>query len=234
MKHIVESALEQKNKEKKITLLNTYILFDDNIPKIFERNRIKGAMCNLISNVRLHDKIDILFIITDKDIDKKTLELIKNNKSIKVIFSSKQLENLNSISNTYIKNEIDFEEIHWFLKGIIESYTTPSLVGIDVLDFKALLKENDCMELYHYIENSTNGNYDFVNTKKIIKKHIEGKNCYIFVCGGNDMSLDIIARLGEIITSNLNDNATVIWGARMEDELKDKLDIGVYIGSKGD
>ena len=37
------------------------------------------------------------------------------------------------------------------------------------------------------------------------------------------MTLDEINKVGEIVTENLDTDANVIWGARVDDELKGKL-----------
>jgi cell division protein FtsZ len=47
----------------------------------------------------------------------------------------------------------------------------------------------------------------------------------IQVIGGNDMKLDEINRIGEIVQSQLDPNAQVIWGARILPEYEGKIQV---------
>lgn len=37
------------------------------------------------------------------------------------------------------------------------------------------------------------------------------------------MTLDEVERIGELVTTNLDDSANVIWGARVSDDMKGKI-----------
>ena len=41
--------------------------------------------------------------------------------------------------------------------------------------------------------------------------------------GGSDMTLDEINKIGELVTAELDEDANVIWGARVQDDMKGKL-----------
>ena len=45
----------------------------------------------------------------------------------------------------------------------------------------------------------------------------------IQVIGGPDMTLDEISGIGELVTETLDEDANVIWGARVQDDMKGKL-----------
>ena len=51
----------------------------------------------------------------------------------------------------------------------------------------------------------------------------------IHVQGGADLTLDEVSRAGEMITEALDDDANVIWGARVSEDLKGKLRIMAII-----
>ncbi|MEK6849425.1 MAG: cell division protein FtsZ, partial [Nanoarchaeota archaeon] len=45
----------------------------------------------------------------------------------------------------------------------------------------------------------------------------------IHIVGGPDMTLDEINQAGELITETLDEDANVIWGARVQDDMKGKI-----------
>ena len=45
----------------------------------------------------------------------------------------------------------------------------------------------------------------------------------IHVWGGPDLTLEEISRVGELITQTMDEDANVIWGARVSDDMKGKL-----------
>ena len=47
----------------------------------------------------------------------------------------------------------------------------------------------------------------------------------IHVCGGPDLTLDEINRIGELVTESLDEDANVIWGARVTEDMKGKLTV---------
>jgi len=51
----------------------------------------------------------------------------------------------------------------------------------------------------------------------------------IQVCGGPDMTLEEINRVGELVTEGISEEANVIWGARVSEEFKGKLTVMTII-----
>jgi cell division protein FtsZ len=51
----------------------------------------------------------------------------------------------------------------------------------------------------------------------------------IHVAGGPDMTLDEINRIGEIVTENMDPDSNVIWGARVDEEMKGKVTVMTII-----
>jgi len=51
----------------------------------------------------------------------------------------------------------------------------------------------------------------------------------IHVVGGPDMTLDDINRVGELVTESLDDDANVIWGARVVDDMKGRITVMTII-----
>src|SRR3989344_3398296 len=51
----------------------------------------------------------------------------------------------------------------------------------------------------------------------------------IHVTGGPDMTLDEVAQIGELVTESLDEDANVIWGARIADDHKGKISVMTII-----
>jgi len=47
----------------------------------------------------------------------------------------------------------------------------------------------------------------------------------IHIAGGPDMTLDEVTRVGELVTESMDQDANVIWGARISEEMKGKLTV---------
>ncbi|PIN72964.1 hypothetical protein COV22_01800 [Candidatus Woesearchaeota archaeon CG10_big_fil_rev_8_21_14_0_10_47_5] len=47
----------------------------------------------------------------------------------------------------------------------------------------------------------------------------------IHVSGGPDMTLDEINRIGELVTEAMDDDANVIWGARVSESMKGRITV---------
>jgi len=51
----------------------------------------------------------------------------------------------------------------------------------------------------------------------------------IQVVGGPDLTLDEISKVGEMVTESMDEDANVIWGARILDEMRGKLTVMTII-----
>ncbi|MEK6852497.1 MAG: cell division protein FtsZ, partial [Nanoarchaeota archaeon] len=47
----------------------------------------------------------------------------------------------------------------------------------------------------------------------------------IHVTGGNDLKLEELNRIGQLVTEHLSPDATVIWGARIDESAKGKVKV---------
>ena len=64
-----------------------------------------------------------------------------------------------------------------------------------------------------------------LNNPLLDVKYNGAQGALIHITGGPDMTLQDASRAAELITSNLDDDANVIWGARIEDNMTGKLRI---------
>jgi len=125
------------------------------------------------------------------------------------------------------------ELIATMIKGIVETIAVPSLVNLDYADVKAIM---------------TNGGVAAIgvgasDTNSKVEEAVKGALCnplldinyagatgaLIHIAGGPDLTLEEINRVGELVTESLDDEANVIWGARVDEEMKGKLTVMTII-----
>ncbi len=125
------------------------------------------------------------------------------------------------------------ELVSTMIKGIVETIAVPSLVNLDYADVKAIM---------------TNGGVAAIgvgssDTNNRVQEAVKGALCnplldisykgatgaLIHVWGGPDLTLDEINRAGEMVTESMDEDANVIWGARVTDDMKGKLMIMTII-----
>ncbi len=125
------------------------------------------------------------------------------------------------------------ELISTMIKGIVETIAVPSLVNLDYADVKAIMKNGGvavigvgASDTENRVEESVKG----ALTNPLLDISYEGATgALIHVAGGPDMTLDEINRVGELVTESLDEDANVIWGARVTDDMKGKLTVMTII-----
>ncbi|HIP34906.1 MAG TPA: cell division protein FtsZ, partial [Methanothermococcus okinawensis] len=113
------------------------------------------------------------------------------------------------------------------VKGITETISEKSLINIDYADVKAVMTNGGVAMIgVGEVDSDTKGD----RVERVVK---ETMNCplldidytgatgaLIHITGGPDLSLDEAVRIGEKITENLNPDANVIWGARIDPSME--------------
>ena len=119
------------------------------------------------------------------------------------------------------------ELISTMIKGIVETIAVPSLVNLDYADVKAIMSNGGVAAIGVGASDTNNRVEEAVNgalSNPLLDISYEGATgALIHVCGGPDMTLEEVSRAGEMVTQSLDDDANVIWGARIMDEMKGKL-----------
>ena len=119
------------------------------------------------------------------------------------------------------------ELVSTMIRGIVETISTPSLVNLDFADVKAIMRDGGLAAIgvgssdtENRVEEAVKGALD----NPLLDINYEGAvGALIQVCGGPDLTLDEIAKIGELVTDSLDQDANVIWGARISEEMKGKL-----------
>lgn len=125
------------------------------------------------------------------------------------------------------------ELVSTMIKGIVETIAVPSLVNLDYADVKAIMT-NGGVAVIGVGASDTNNRVDEsvkgALSNPLLDINYEGATgALIHIHGGPDLTLEEINRIGEIVTENLDDDANVIWGARVSDTMKGKLTVMTII-----
>ncbi|MBU2497057.1 MAG: cell division protein FtsZ [Nanoarchaeota archaeon] len=115
------------------------------------------------------------------------------------------------------------------IKGIVETITIPSLVNLDYADVSAIMRNGDVAVIGIGESDTTNRVEEAVRqalTHPLLDVDYEGATgALIHVSGGNDLKLEELNKIGDLITQHLSPEANVIWGARIDDGMKGKVQV---------
>jgi len=125
------------------------------------------------------------------------------------------------------------ELISTMIKGIVETIAIPSLVNLDYADVKAIMTNGGVAAIGVGSSDTNNRIEEAVKgalSNPLLDISYEGADgALIHVCGGPDMTLEEITRIGEMVTESLDPDANVIWGARVSENMKGKVTVMTII-----
>ncbi|MBT3984929.1 cell division protein FtsZ [archaeon] len=171
------------------------------MPFSIERARIDKAEFGL---QQLRDVCDTVIVI-----DNNRLVQIAGNLPVKQAFA--------------VANEL----ISTMIKGIVEIIAVPSLVNLDYADVKAIMANGD-VSVIGIGESDTEHRVDEAVKRALSNPLLEvsyegATGALIHVEGGADLTLDEVSKVGDMITEALDQDANVIWGARVNQDMKGKI-----------
>ena len=125
------------------------------------------------------------------------------------------------------------ELVSTMIKGIVETIAVPSLVNLEYADVKAIMTNGGVAAIgvgssdtNNRVEEAVQG---ALNNPLLDISYKGATGALIHVSGGPDMTLDEINRIGELVTESLDDDANVIWGARVAEHMKGKITVMTII-----
>jgi len=125
------------------------------------------------------------------------------------------------------------ELVSTMIKGIVETIAVPSLVNLDYADVKAIMTNGGVAAIGVGSSDTNNRVEEAVNgalSNPLLDISYKGATgALLHVIGGPDMTLDEINRVGELVTESLDDDANVIWGARVDETMKGKMTVMTII-----
>lgn len=159
----------------------------------------------------------------EKLIDKvDTIIIIPNDKLLQIIDKKTTLLEAFTIVDEVLKQGV---------QGISELITVPGLINVDFADVKAIMANAGSALMG--IGRASGENRAALAAKQAIESpllelSIKGAKGVLFtVAGGPDLSMHEINEAAEIITTNLDENAKVIFGAIIDESLGDEVKITV-------
>jgi len=125
------------------------------------------------------------------------------------------------------------ELVATMIKGIVEIIAVPSLVNLDYADVKAVMSDGGVAAIgvgssdtNSRVEESVKG----ALANPLLEISYEGATgAIIHITGGPDMTLDEVSQAGELVTEEMDADANVIWGARVDDNMRGKMTVMTII-----
>jgi cell division protein FtsZ len=121
-----------------------------------------------------------------------------------------------------------------FIKGTTETITTASLINIDFADLTAIMEGRGLAAIgvgisdgMDRIEQATRMALD---SQLLDIKDMSGAHgALIHVVGGDDITLEEVTRAGELVTRILAKEVRIVWGARVDHEIKGKARVMIVL-----
>src|SRR3990167_268794 len=168
------------------------------MPFKIERARVDKAEFGL---AQLRDVCDTVIVI-----DNNRLVRIAGNLPVQQAFA--------------VANEL----IATMIRGIVETIAIPSLVNLDYADVKAIMKGGGVAAIGVGSSDTTNKVKEAVTgalSNPLLDISYKGATgALIHIEGGPDMTLEEVSKVGDLVTENLDEDANVIWGARVNNDMK--------------
>lgn len=130
------------------------------------------------------------------------------------------------------------ELVSTMIKGIVEIISVPSLVNLDFADVKAIMRGGGVAVIGVGVSDTTNRVEESVKgamANPLLDVDYNGATgALIHVTGGPDLTLDEVAKVGDLVTEAMDQDANVIWGARVVEDMKGKITVmTIMTGVKG-
>jgi len=115
------------------------------------------------------------------------------------------------------------------IKGIVETISTPSLINLDVADFKTIVRKGGLAVVGVGESDAPNRAEEAVrnalSTPLLDVDCAGATGALIHVTGDSHMTIEEANHVGEIVTEMMDCNAHVIWGARVNPQQTGKLKV---------
>ncbi len=125
------------------------------------------------------------------------------------------------------------ELISTMIKGIVEIIAIPSLVNLDYADVKAIMSDGGVSVIGIGESDSERKVEEAIRralNNPLLDVTYEGATgALIHITGGEDLLLDEVNHIGNTVTQALDQDANVIWGARVEKEMAGKVRVMTII-----
>jgi cell division protein FtsZ len=131
-----------------------------------------------------------------------------------------------------VANEI----VATMIKSIVEIIAVPSLINLDYADVKAVMTGDGGgdVSVIGFGESDTEARVEeavhrALSNPLLDVKYDGARGAIIHITGGNDMTLDEAEKVGQLITTNMDPDANIIWGARIDPKMTGKIRVMTII-----
>ncbi len=125
------------------------------------------------------------------------------------------------------------ELVATMIRGIVETIAIPSLVNLDYADVRAIMTNGGVAAIgvgssdtHNRVEEAVSG---ALSNPLLDISYKGATGALIQIEGGTDMTLDDVAKIGTLVTESLDEDANVIWGARVNEKMNGKITIMTII-----
>ncbi len=151
--------------------------------------------------------------------------------AIIVIPNDKLLETVDKKASLLDAFSVSDDVLHKGVKGISELITVPGLINVDFADVKAIMS-NAGASLMGIGEGKGEGKAvaaaKMAIENSLIDLSIEGAKGVLFtITGGPDLTMHEVNEAARLITDSVDPQAKIIFGANIDEELKDMVKITV-------
>lgn len=167
-----------------------------------------------------------------KEIAEKGLEELRQKvDSLIIIPNDKILQIIDKKTSLLDAFAVVDNVLYMGVQGIAEIITVPGLINVDFADIKAIMQNTGSALLG--IGEASGENRAEVAAKAAIKSplldiSIEGAKGILFtISGGEDLTMHEVNEAARIITEQADENAKIIFGAVINEELKDQFKVTV-------
>ncbi len=163
------------------------------------------------------------------------LKLKKAADSVVVVDNNKLLSHVPDLPINEAFGVAD-EVLARMVKGITETIAVPSLVNLDFADVRSVMQ--DCTErgvaMIGLGDSDTRNRAEEAVIHAMENPLLEvdyrgATGALVHITGGPDLTLGEANRIGELATSYLRDDASVIWGARIDPEYEGRVQVMVIM-----
>jgi len=121
------------------------------------------------------------------------------------------------------------------VRGITETITQPSLINLDFADIRSVMTGKGVSLIAVGESKSVNKVQDVVEdtmNNTLLDVDIAGASgVLIHITGGPELTLGEANEVGELLTQKISSTAQVIWGARVDNNFSDKIEvIAIFTG----
>ena len=119
------------------------------------------------------------------------------------------------------------ELVSTMIKGIVETITLPSLINLDYADVSTIMKNGD-VAVIGIGESETQNRVEEAVQQALSHPLLDvdykgASGALVHITGGQDLKLEEFSSIGQMVSENLNTEAQVIIGARINKEFNGKV-----------